>query len=326
MSTPISMVSEFEFIKDLKSKYSLACVGDDCAVLPKDAETDLLLTADMLIEDIDFRLAWTKPEYLGHKALTVSLSDIAAMGGYPKWAMLSIGVPEAIWSTDFIERFYDGWFALANKYEVELVGGDMSRSPDRLVIDSIVGGEVPRGRAILRSGAKSGDAIIVSGTLGGSAAGLRLLEELDNANENVGLCQRELCQLHLQPLPQVTTGIYLRKHQLANAMIDLSDGLSSDLAHICRSSSIGARIIAERLPISANVKEYASSSDAQLDLALNGGEDFELLFTTDPQSISRLDPAVFSVIGEVTSNPGVIELIRDGKPEVLRPKGFEHFS
>src|SRR5882762_9048901 len=107
------MVNEFEFIQDIKSKYHLNKVGDDCAVLPKDAETDLLLTADMLVEDIDFRLDWTTPELLGHKALAVSLSDIAAMGGTPKWAMLSIAVAEKLWKTDFVERFYAGWFELA---------------------------------------------------------------------------------------------------------------------------------------------------------------------------------------------------------------------
>src|SRR5436190_1700034 len=163
------MKSEFEFINDLKSRFSLDKVGDDCAVLPKDDKTDLLVTADLLIEDIDFRLEWTTPEFLGHKALAVSLSDIAAMSGTPKWALLSIGVAENLWKTDFLDRFYAGWHKLAAKYELELVGGDISRSHDKLVIDSIVGGEVQHGKAILRSGAKPGDGIYISGTLGGAA-------------------------------------------------------------------------------------------------------------------------------------------------------------
>src|SRR5678816_1122975 len=115
------MVSEFEFIDNIKSKYGLDKIGDDCAVLPKDAQTDLLLTADMLVEDIDFRLDWTTPEFLGHKALTVSLSDIAAMGGTPKWAMLSIAVAENLWKTDFLDRFYTGWFALASEHGLSLI-------------------------------------------------------------------------------------------------------------------------------------------------------------------------------------------------------------
>ena len=142
------MVSEFQFIENIKSRYSLDKIGDDCAVLPKDADTDLLLTADMLVEDIDFRLDWTTPEFLGHKALAVSLSDIAAMGGTPRWAMLSIAIAENLWKTDFLERFYAGWHMLADEFDVELVGGDVSRSPDKLVIDSIVGGEVTRGTGI----------------------------------------------------------------------------------------------------------------------------------------------------------------------------------
>ena len=170
------MRGEFEFIQNIKSKYSLSRVGDDCAVLPKDAETDLLVTADMLVEDIDFRLDWTTAEFLGHKALAVSLSDIAAMGGKPVWSMLSVGMPENLWNSDFIDRFYEGWFALARKFDVELVGGDISSIDGKLVIDSIVGGEVAKGKAILRSTAKADDAIFVTGTLGGAAGGLNRLE------------------------------------------------------------------------------------------------------------------------------------------------------
>ena len=160
--------SEFDFIQNIKNKFLLGRVGDDCAVLPKNDKTDLLVTADMLVEEIDFRLAWTTPGLLGHKALAVSLSDIAAMGGQPVWAMISIGVPEKLWKTDFLDRFYDGWFALARQFNVELVGGDVSRTPDKVTIDSIVGGEVEKGRAVLRSSANPGDAIFVTGTLGGA--------------------------------------------------------------------------------------------------------------------------------------------------------------
>src|SRR6188474_2717660 len=125
------MKSEFEFINDLKIRYSLSSIGDDCAILPKDERSDLLVTADMLVEDIDFRLEWTTPECLGHKALAVSLSDIAAMGGTPTWALLSIAVAENLWKTGFVDRLYTGWSELAAKHNVELVGGDVSRSPDK---------------------------------------------------------------------------------------------------------------------------------------------------------------------------------------------------
>ena len=170
------MRSEFEFIQHIKEKYSLDRIGDDCAVLPKDDKTDMLVTSDMLVEDIDFRLEWTTPEFLGHKALAVSLSDIAAMGGDPKWAVLSIGVPERLWRQDFVDRLYKGWHELAREFGVELVGGDISRTPDKLVIDSTVFGDVPKGEAIFRSGARPADRIFVSGTLGDAAGGLKLLE------------------------------------------------------------------------------------------------------------------------------------------------------
>ena len=131
----------------------------------------------MLVEDIDFRLDWTTPELVGHKALAVSLSDVAAMGAQPKWALLAIGVPAHVWNSEFLDRFYSGWFRLPQKYGVDLVGGDVSRTPDKIVIDCTVVGSVAAGTAILRSGAKPGDAIFVSGSLGGAAGGLILLEQ-----------------------------------------------------------------------------------------------------------------------------------------------------
>ena len=171
-----SVKSEFDFIEAVRRRYSPSKIGDDCAVLPKDSKTDLVVTTDLLVEDVDFRLKWTTPEFLGHKALAVSLSDVAAMGAKPVWAMLSIGIPNAIWKTDFVEKFYHGYFLLAQKFNVELVGGDVSRTPDKIVVDSIVAGEVERGKAVLRSTAKVGDLIFVTGELGGAAGGLNLLE------------------------------------------------------------------------------------------------------------------------------------------------------
>ena len=170
------MRTEFEFIRNIKEKYGLKRVGDDCAVLPKDSMTDLVVTGDMLVEDIDFRLTWTTAELIGGKALAVSLSDIAAMGATPKWAMLSIAIPKRIWNSSFVDKFYEGWTALAKHHDVELIGGDVSRAPDKIVIDSIVAGEVPIGKAVMRSGASPGDSIFVTGALGGAAAGLILLE------------------------------------------------------------------------------------------------------------------------------------------------------
>ncbi|MGI8556191.1 MAG: thiamine-phosphate kinase [Pyrinomonadaceae bacterium] len=336
--------SEFGFVENLRSLSSTSKIGDDCAVLPKDSKTDLVITADLLVEEIDFRLNWTKPECIGHKTLAVSLSDVAAMGAKPVWAMLSIGIPAKIWETDFVKKFYEGWFRLAKKFNVELVGGDVSKTPDKIVVDSIVAGEVKKGNAVLRSGAKAGDLIFVTGNLGGAAAGLKLLkngERFGNSN-NKNLLLRQLA-----PNPQTQIGQSIGAKNLATAMIDLSDGLSSDLAHICRASKTGAKIYADKIPINKNLKKFLTQkrenakSPAEnnfslssylslfLPYALNGGEDFELLFTVDPKkkflTAKQLKDQPFSLIGEVTANTEIIELMAGKKSEILKPKGFRHF-
>lgn len=170
-------MKEFDFISQIKQKFDLKKVGDDCAILPKNETHDMLITSDLIVEDIDFRRSWMIPEFLGHKALAVSLSDIAAMGGKPLYSMLSIGIPDDIWKTDFVEKFYEGYFKLAKTFGVELIGGDVSKTPDKIVIDSTVIGEVEKNKAILRSGAKVGDLIFVTSELGGASAGLKLLED-----------------------------------------------------------------------------------------------------------------------------------------------------
>lgn len=315
------MRSEFDFIHHIKKSYGLGRIGDDCAVLPKDEETDSLITADMLVEDIDFRLEWTTPEFLGHKALAVSLSDIAAMTGRPTFAMLSIGVPEELWQGDFLDRFYAGWNSLASEFGVELVGGDVSRVPAKLVIDSIVLGEVERGRALPRSGANPGEKIYVTGSLGGAAGGLKLLDSGTRIENNVSASVRELIERQLCPKPRLDVSSQLP----ASAMIDLSDGLSSDLGHICEASGVGAVIYAEQIPIDVRLDSIFSSHDEKLHLALDGGEDFELLFTADSKINLSPEIADITCIGEITANVGKIELIRDGVASELRPKGFQHF-
>ncbi|MFN2411934.1 MAG: thiamine-phosphate kinase, partial [Pyrinomonadaceae bacterium] len=268
------MKSEFDFIQHIKKKYSLNFIGDDCAVLPKDPETDMVVTADLLVEDIDFRLDWTTPELLGHKALAVSLSDIAAMGAEATWAMLSIGVPKKIWNGMFVDQLYEGWFTLSKEFSVELVGGDVSRTPEKIVIDSIVGGEVRKGAAVTRSTAGAGDSIFVSGELGGAAAGLELLEQgrrLEPAKPGPE-CQLILKQL--KPVPRLREAELLRNNSIASAMIDLSDGLSSDLQHLVNASGVGARIYYDAIPID-EIIFLTFDSQAVFEMAINGGEDFE---------------------------------------------------
>lgn len=319
------MRSEFEFIQNIKKKFSLGFIGDDCAVLPKDDRTELLITSDMLIEDIDFRLTWTTPEFLGHKALAVSLSDIAAMGGEPKFALLSIGVAEKLWKSNFIDRFYDGWHTLAEQYDVELIGGDISRSPDKLVIDSVVGGDVGKGKAILRSSARPGDSIFVTGYLGGAAAGLQLLEKGGRYSANLAEPTRHLLLRQLQPIPQVHTSNLLQQMQMPTAMLDISDGLSSDLTHLAVASGVGAKLFADRIPVDPAIAGASSITNDAFDLALNGGEDFELLFTTRPEEITAALDLGFHHIGDVTSDVGIIELVGSDLVSRLEPKGYRHF-
>ena len=318
------MRGEFEFIKNLRERYELSSVGDDCAVVPQSSDLDLVVTTDLLVEGVDFRLDWTSPELLGHKALAVSLSDVAAMGGKPKWSLTSIGVPETLWNSDFIDRFYKGWHALADGYGVVLIGGDVSRSPDKFVVDSVVGGQVPRGKAILRSGARPGDAIFVTDSLGGAAGGLQLLEkgiQYVDASD----WQQRLIERQLVPLPRVAEGGMLLEKGIVNSMIDLSDGLSSDLHHICEASGVGAEIEAAAIPVDDDLKQFTSSSREQLDFALHGGEDFELLFTVPEEKISELELGGFSRIGSVTANVGVIELRTASGNVILHSSGFRHF-
>jgi thiamine-monophosphate kinase len=339
-------------------------IGDDAAVLRQArASGDLVVTADMLVEEIDFRRGYTPPHMLGHKALAVSLSDIAAMGARPLWALLSVGVPHDVWQTDFLEQFYEGFDALALEHRVTLVGGDVSRTPAHVVVDSIVLGEVARGRALLRAGARAGDRIYVTGTLGGASAGLRLLEggarlkanrtgsaHLDanrtgstgkSTRDRVRRARERLMLRQLRPTPRLAWGAWLCEQRLATAMIDLSDGLSSDLAHLCRESGVGAKIDASRIPSDPSIAQARLDDDAAhalpqttdaLSLALHGGEDFELLFTVRPRRAARLpdelDGVRLTEIGEVTNDAARrVMLLREGRaPEVLRPAGFAHFK
>jgi thiamine-monophosphate kinase len=318
------MLSETGFLERLRRRASAHGLGDDCAVMRKTAVTDQLITADMLVQDIDFRLSWTSPEALGHKALAVSLSDVAAMGGMPVWAMVSIGMPKEFWRSDFGDRFYDGWLALAERFGVELIGGDVSSS-QILVFDSIVGGEVPAGKAVMRSTARAGDLIYVTGPLGGAAAGLKLLENGPGPDPLDHSPQAELVRKQLRPEPHVELGKLLREGGIASAMLDISDGLSTDLAHLCKASRVGAVLQASEIPIDPNIDVLELPEEERLRLALNGGEDFVLLFTAarkfDPTDL----PTEAYLVGEITDKAGCIEIVKNGAAAELPQEGFQHF-
>ena len=257
------------------------------------------------------------------------------MGSRPLWALVSIGVPEDIWQTDFADRLYDGWLDLANRYGVQLIGGDTSRAHEHIVIDSIAIGECSAGMAVKRMGASPGDHVFVTGSLGAAAAGLRLIERGAHlAEQNLGDEDSQkldhVLLRQLRPEPRVGWGIVLGEERLATAMIDLSDGLSSDLNHLCEASNVGALIDASLLPIDERVVELCGRRALDpLQLALHGGEDFELLFTVKPENVARLPKRVDGVeikrIGTIQRDSEGVVISEGSRTWKLAPGGWKHF-
>ncbi len=337
------MKDEFDFIRALRERTSVSPsvsspitgIGDDAAVFQAGPGKQSVITTDLLIEDIDFRRTTIPPYLLGHKALAVSLSDIAAMGARPRWSLISIGIPADVWQTDFVDRLYSGWFELANKYDVQLIGGDTSRTVEKIVIDSIVLGECSAHQAVKRSGAKPGDQIFVTGSLGAAAAGLRLVkrgahiaEQKWDEEDSQKLDHVLLRQL--RPEPRVGWGIVLGEERLAASMIDISDGLSSDLNHLCEASAVGALIDSSLLPIDRQVVELCGRRALDpLQLALHGGEDFELLFTIRPGDAGRLprrvDGTQITRIGEIRVQNEGVKISEGARIWELNPGGWKHF-
>jgi thiamine-monophosphate kinase len=332
--------SEFEFIRELRRRVSdqspsvLTGIGDDAAVLKQSAGRDTVVTTDLLVENIDFFLDATEPSLLGHKALAVSLSDIAAMGARPRWALTSIGMPANIWETDLADSFYEGLLKLGNTYGVQLIGGDISRTPEQVVIDSIVLGECATGKAVSRSTARPGDRLFVTDSLGGSAAGLKLIEQgarlRHGDHDDESNLVQELLLRHLTPQPRVGWGLVLGQEELASAMIDLSDGLSSDLHHLCEESNVGAIVESGSIPVDSRV--VAICGRRRLDplmLALHGGEDFELLFTVPADNAARLPRRVDGIgvteIGEIRPAEEGIQISEGSHVWKLEPGGWKHF-
>lgn len=339
-SNHTSARSEFEFIDKLRQRVPqsdasslIVGIGDDAAVVRPLPGRDILISSDLLVEDIDFRRSTTTPVLLGHKCLAVSLSDIAAMGARPRWALVSIGVPQDIWESTCVDDFYDGLLALARQYDVQLIGGDTSRSPEKILIDSIVVGDCSSGSALKRSGAKPGDQIFVTGELGAAAAGLRLIERgahlPSEGSEDLHLID-QLVLRHLRPEPRVGWGIVLGQERLATAMIDVSDGLSSDLNHLCEASRVGALLESSAVPIDKHVVEICGRRALDpLQLALHGGEDFELLFTVDPSNVGKLPRRVDGVsvtrVGEIRSAAEGVMISEGTRIWELEPGGWRHF-
>jgi thiamine-monophosphate kinase len=309
-------------------------IGDDCALLTPRAGEELAVTTDLSIAGSHFRLDWHSPEAIGHRTLARGLSDLAAMGARPVAAFLSLGLPRSLITVaagrragarSWVERFLDGFLALAETHNTPLAGGDLAESPVA-VADIVLVGAVPRGRALLRSGAKPGELLYVTGTLGGATAGLARLAELATPAHpyppRIPKKLEALLVAHLYPQPRIAQGLWLQRRSLASAALDLSDGLSTDLAHLCEESGVAAEVDASLLPIGLG---------ANLIQALHGGEDYELLFTASPAV--HLPRAIAGVrvtcIGRIVkAQPGqaTIALLSPEGSQPLEAHGWEHFS
>ena len=303
-------------------------IGDDCALLRPRAGHELAVTTDLSIEGRHFRLDWHPPESIGHRALARGLSDLAAMGARPVAAFLSLALPrELTMAADdsgsgyqgWVERFLDGLLTLAARYNVPLAGGDLAESPLALA-DIVLTGSVPQGKALLRSGAKPGDGIYVTGSLGGSAAQLAGLGISPIGSSKV---RSEVGKNpHLYPEPRIAQGLWLRKRGVASAAMDLSDGLSTDLAHLVKASRVAAEISADKIPLGAG---------ATLAMALHGGEDYELLFTAPagtkvPRRIAGVAVTQVGRILPWKRKQPLVMLVGAEGSEALEPLGWEHFS
>lgn len=296
----LDKIGEFGLIEGFKKRIKLDSSvvkgsGDDCAVLKFTKSKYLLMTCDMIVEGVDFTLK-AKSELIGRKAVAVSISDIAACGGIPRHCVISMGIPKNM-PVETIDRISRGMFDIAKAYKINIVGGDISRS-EKLIIDVSMLGEVEKKNLVLRSGAKKGDIIFVSGSLGGSIRGK-----------------------HLSFIPRLKEARMLVNKFKINSMIDISDGLTQDLMHILRMSQKGAVIYEDLIPVSQDA--------SGMEDALSSGEDFELLFTASKaqaRKIMKLKKSDFYAIGEILGERlgfNIVDKVHRQKP--LRPKGFRHF-
>jgi thiamine-monophosphate kinase len=315
-------------------------IGDDCAILAPPRGHELLVTTDFSLEGRHFRRssggAWHSPASIGHRTLARGLSDLAAMGAQPLATFLSLALPRSVARKPaWLDGFLDGLLALAAAHNLPLAGGDTSESPsDHILADIVLIGYAPKGRALRRSGARPGDTIYVTGALGGAAA------ELSSLSGKTKRAQTSTCPLltthyslftaspHLFPQPRIAVGRALLRRKLATACIDLSDGISTDLAHLCEESRLAARIDAAALPLHPLTRSLAPS--AALHAALHGGEDYELLFTADPatrvpKSIAGVPiTPIGTMLSPRRSRPRVTLVQANAHTSELLPQGWEH--
>ncbi len=338
----VTWKNEFEFVRFLQrmrfSDRAVAVgIGDDTALVTVPCK-NCLFTTDMMIENVHFGRDTCAPEWLGHKLLARNVSDIAAMGGWPAVYLVSLAIPPDL-SPDFLPRFFRGLKRAQRAMQAQLVGGDLSSSPDGVLFSSValLGGTV--NAPLLRTGARPRDSIWVTGSLGMSAAALELLKNgkaavdtkrrIFSFPESSGPRQaqalRRIMKAHFLPQPRLEVGCWLAKHKAASAMIDLSDGLSTDLNRLCAASRVGAVIHWRDIPISHSVRHWARDP---LTCALHGGEDYELLFTVPARAEAKVKRFSGTVplrrIGEIVTAKEGVHIEVEGKLQWLDPGGFDH--
>ncbi len=310
----------------------LVGIGDDTAVLQTEGGRLLLATCDTQREGIHFLRSAATPENIGRKALAINLSDIASMGGRPRFALVSLGLPDDLPVT-FIDGLYAGLRMEAELAETTIVGGNISSSQSGVTIDITLLGDILPSQVLLRNNAKPGDKILVTGTIGDAAAGVALILDADLTTSPeygpIAASRRDM------PTPRIRAGQWIAARQTATAMIDISDGLTGDLGHICESSKVGAKIFAEKLPVAKENRELAQQKyDDEWHFALHGGEDYELLFTVPAEQAQTLAAGItaetgvpVSIIGEILpAGQGQQFVLADGKIKPLHMSGWDHFK
>jgi len=328
---------EFGFIDRLRATYAgtggdglVVGVGDDAAVLDIPAGRQVVVTTDLLLEGVHFRRDWSDPYSIGWKAAVANLSDIAAMGADPTFTFVSLALtPED--TVESLERLYDGLSDCLNRYGARLAGGDTNAAPLCLAINITQLGTVPTGQALIRSGAKPGDILLVTGTLGDSAAGLALLQA--HGPVKAEKLSHALLAAHRRPHPRIVAARAARETGFVHAAMDISDGLAGDVPKLCAASGVGARIHTASLPLSDSLLSAAEYLEKPpLEFALSGGEDFELLLAVPPGHAAAVQAAVaatgtpLTVIGEVLRS-GLHYTAPDGSSDLtLTGQGWDHFA
>jgi thiamine-monophosphate kinase len=327
------MLTERDFIAQIRKRVAVSrpdlcrSIGDDCAVFAPEADRNLLVTTDTLVEKVHFDRRWHPAQLLGRKAAAVNLSDIAAMGGEPRYALLALAMESGI-ERNWLELFMDGFLAMLTEQKCVLIGGDTVKS-DRLTISVTIIGSAAADKVVYRSGARPGDLLWVSGQLGEAAAGLDLCRLADKQKER----WPQLLRAHLDPRPRLELGRFLAASGQVHAMMDLSDGLATDLAHLCAESGCGAEVDADLLPLSPPLEQAAAHlGRSPVEYALAGGEDYELLFATAPEARHFLPGQALaatgleiSCLGRVMAQPGVF-LRQAGELREIGYQGYDHFA